>query len=500
MKKLTKIILLIFSSILLTLPLTYENLFFLAWLGFLPALQVFLQENNLKITFKFGWLWGWLLALGATYWLFHPINDFSGLPLPLVLLVLIILFAATGLFNALWAVIFKILTSGNNKFSVFIFAFSWVSMEFIRGLIFPYYPFGFIGLTQTGFDSIFQLAEIGGTYLITFLTLFISGLIFKFFRNKKGRYLLAVIIVLLTSYFYSSHLVNEVESTEAELQEMNFGIVTTEIDQEEKWQEENIERNLEIIAQDISKLFAEGAEVVITPETSLTFDYLRNEYYRDQFYEILEPQGHYMIGSQSRGEDLAGNYNSYFLLDADREVLFRYNKNDLIPGEIIPFSSIVEFFTGREWHSLTPGSEKTKFSFNTINGFEQNYRVLTCSEILYAPDDYDQLEEIDMIINPSNEAWFGDSNLQNQMWQAARMRAIETRTPVLKAGNKAYSGYISPLGEEQTVSQSENLTVSSGGVFPEKTFYQQYGDYPGYFSLISILVIIPGLKLIRAGD
>ena len=499
MKKSLDIILLLISAVLLTIPLSYHSLFFLVWLGFLPALKVFTELNNLKLSFKYGWLWGWFLALGASYWLFYPINDFSGLPLPMVLTVLAIIFAASGFFIAVWAWVFKVLSPASNNFSVLVFAFSWVSIEFIRGTIFPYFPFGFIGLTQTGFDSFLQLAEIGGTYFITFLTVIVSGILFKFFQRKKGRYLFLVFVLLLASYFYSSNLVSEVENADKEFEQINFGIVRTEIDQVEKWKEETIEDNLQIVAEDISSLFETEAEIVITPETSLTFDYLRNEYYRNLFYDNLDPRGHYMIGSQSRGEDLEENYNSYFLLDENKEVLFRYNKNDLIPGEVIPFSNVVEFFTGQEWYSLTSGTERTVFDFTTNSGYKQKYRVLTCSEILYAPDDYSELAEIDLIVNPSNEAWFGDTNLQNQMWEAARMRAVEIRAPVLKAGNKAKSGYISPLGEEELVKSSDNIAVNSGSVFAEKTFYQQYGDFPGYISLIMILIIIPAVKFIKAG-
>ena len=494
---LKKIILLIISAIMLSLPLGNRALYFLSWFGFLPALQVFCAESTFRNTGLLGWLWGWFLALGAGYWLYHPINDFSGLPYPLILVFVGLLLAVAGLFTAGWAVIFKLLSSGK-KFSVFIFSFTWVGFEFIRNLIFPYYPFGFLGLTQTGFDSFLQLAELGGTFLISLITALIAGFIFKFYRRRRLRYALLVLVIIFASYQYSSGALEEAESIwQEEKRSLSAGVVMTEVPQVEKWKEENIEKNLQIMAEDSSKLFEENAEIVFTPETGLTFDYLYNEYYRNMFLVHLEESGYLMIGSQARGDTPQDSLNSYFLLDDQGEVLERYNKNDLIPGEVIPFAGVVELFTGREWHSLTAGEERKPIDFETAGGEDAVFRVLTCSEILYASPDYSELDDIDFVLNPSNEAWFGDTNLQNQMWESARMRAVELRAPVIKSGNKAKGGYIAPTGGEELTEQSRRIEADIGRASQGLTPYQRYGDYAGYLSLVMMIIIFPGLKILR---
>ena len=494
---LEKIILLIISAVMLSLPLGNRSLFFLAWFGFLPALQVFGAESTIRNTVLLGWLWGWFMALGAGYWLYHPINDFSGLPYPLVLVFVGLLLAVAGLFTAGWAVIFKLLSSEEN-FSVLIFSFTWVGFEFIRNLLFTYYPFGFLGLTQTGFDSFLQLAELGGIFLISLVTALLAGFLFKFYRRRRLRYALLLLVIIFASYQYSSGALEEVESIwQEEKRSISAGVVMTEIPQVEKWLEENIERNLQIVAEDSTELFEQNAEIVFTPETSLTFDYLYNEYYRDMFLDHLEGSGYLMIGSQARGDTLQDSLNSYFLVDDQGDVLERYDKNDLIPGEVIPLAGVAELFTGREWHSLTAGEERKPIDFETGGGEEAVFRVLTCSEILYASPDYGELEDIDFVVNPSNEAWFGDTNLQNQMWESARVRAVELRLPVIKTGNKARGGYIDPSGGDEITEQSRRIEADIGKASQGLTPYQRYGDYTGYLSLVMMIIIFPGLKILR---
>ncbi len=498
-KHVKEILILLISAVLITLPLWNRQLYLLTWPGLIAGMAVFHRTKKLRGAFIKGWFWGGILALCFSYWLFHPIRNFSGLPLPMVLFLLVVLFAAAGIFYAMWASAYKILNPGD-EFSVLIAAFTWVSFEFLRAIFFPYFPFGFIGLTQTGFDTLLQLAEIGGVFLISFITILLSGLLYKFLLSKRFLYLLLVLIIFLSSSFYTSSLINERrEFWQENSRNFEAGIIMTGIDQEEKWEEENIEKNLKRVADKIESAFAKEADIVFTPETSLTFDYLRNEYYRDKFYDNLNPMGYFMVGSQSSGDDPAETLNSYFLIDEYKNIQGRYNKNDLIPGEVIPLAGVAEFFTGREWHSLTRGEEQEFMSFEASHEDDFSFRVLTCSEILYASDDYSRLNEVDMLVNPSNEAWFGDTNLQSQMWESARLRAVELRVPVFKSGNKAYSGYIEPDGEDRAVDDKyTTIDAAAGRASAEKTIYQRLGDYPGYISLVMMLIVIPGIRLYQA--
>lgn len=82
---------------------------------------------------------------------------------------------------------------------------------------------------------------------------------------------------------------------------------------------------------------------------------------------------------------------------------------------------------------------------------------MICSEILYPEYFKNEAEEIDFIVNQTNEAWFKNSKLlKNIMWQAAVMRAVENRTPVIKTGNLSYNGIIYPSGKYKRITSRQN--------------------------------------------
>ena len=483
------ILLMILSGILLTLPLGTPGLYWLAWFGLVPAILVMKKLSDYKQVLVYGWVLGITLAVGASYWLYHPINDFSGLPFPLVIIFLMILFILSGLNIGLWSLGYKFIERGSKKkASILLLAGSWVAFEYLINFILPYYPFGNLGLTQTGFDRFLQLSEYGGVFLLSFIVVLINGLIYKLITVRRLRYLLLIVIIFVTSGYFSGQALDRLENNQFQTGEIiDIGIIATEIPQEEKWQGQNIEEFTELIAEKTNQLYEDGARLVIMPETALTFDYPRNGYYRNMFQDLTELNGYLLLGSQAIRDEPTESYNSVFLLDDEYEILGRYDKIDLIPGEFIPLAGVAEFFTGYNWGSLTRGEEPEYFEIE-VDGIAASFRVLICSEILHRSADYADLSQHQFIVNPSNEGWFGDSNLQTQMWQSARLRAVETRMPVVKAGNKAIDGYVLPDGRYQEIVESSVIELELPAQDREPTVYQEYGNIIVYLSILITLL------------
>ena len=484
------ILFIILSGILLTLPLGNPGLYWLAWLGLVPTIMVMKKLKDYKRVLVYGWVLGFTMAVGASYWLYHPINDFSGLPYPLVIIFLVILFALSGLNMGLWSVAYKFIERGSKKkASLLLLAGSWVAFEYLINFIFPYYPFGNLGLTQTGFDRFLQLSEYGGVFLLSFIVVLINGLIYKIISVRRLRYFLLIIVIFVTAGYFSDQALDRLDSSQYQTGErIDIGIITTEIPQEEKWQGQNIEQFTELIAEETNQLYENGAGLVIMPETALTFDYPRNGYYRDMFQDLTELNGFLLLGSQAIRDEPTESYNSVFLLDNEYDIQGRYDKIDLIPGEFIPLAGVAEFFTGQLWGSITRGEEVEYFNFEYAEEAEASFRVLICSEILHRSIDYADLVNYQFIVNPSNEAWFGDGNLQTQMWQSARLRAVETRMPVVKAGNKAIDGYVLPDGRYQEIVESSVVEIELPAPGREPTVYQEYGDLIVYLSILITLL------------
>ena len=237
-----------------------------------------------------------------------------------------------------------------------------------------------------------------------------------------------------------------------------------------------------ILNKNIDKV--KNSQLVITPETSLTFDITRNEYYRDILKNKLKSLNTYLqVGSQAASvkDDNFKKYNSSFLISPAGKIENRYNKNRLVLfGEFIPFQKFVNNVAGTNLRSLTRGKGveifKTDFS---------NWKTVICSEILNPLFFQKNINKIDFVINQSNEAWYNKSNLKNQMWYGAKFRAVENRCSVVKAGNYAYNGLILPSGKQikRDVNKKESFVVEIK-INHTSTLYQKWGNYIGYISAI----------------
>ncbi len=470
------IIYLFFAGILYTISLSNPELFFLTWIAFLAVLAT-LNNSNLKESFYRGWILGTVVMIGSAYWLYFPLHDFSGLSNIIIIILLLLLYILMGIFYALWALIFKYI-NGKKEIHPLLFAASWTAFEFIRFKIVPVYPLAFTAYTQTGFRSLLQFADIGGMFFISFITALISAYIYKFIKNKKFKYIIPVIIIIILILSYGIYQFKQYEAKEYKT--IAVGIINTMVDQKDKWKSAWIEKNIDEIIS--SAVEFKNVELIISPETSLTFDIIRNEYYRDQFLKKAEDIDTYLqIGTQSIKENEDGKYNSVFLISPAGEIVNRYNKRLLVPfGEYIPFHNTFDILSTLNLKSLNKGEDEILFT-NSSTGWV----TAICSEIMY-PLIYNS--NFEFIVNHSNEAWYRESNLKPQMWSAAVFRAIEYRSSVVKSGNHSWSGYISPSGKHSNISKNGEDIAVNIKINKENTLYQQSKNFISWGALIIVVL------------
>ncbi len=470
---------------MLTLPISFPGVFFISWVGLIPFLYI-LEGSTPFEGFKKGTVLGIVIFLLTTGWIYYPLVYYSGLPWFFCIFLLLILFVLLGLIYGLWA--WLLLIIGGKKIKPFILALSWVTVEFLRYKFIPALPFSYLGYTQVSFLSILQIAEVGSFLLISFLVVLINGYFYKIVKEKRLRFLLPVIILFIIIFVYGAQQITYFQNKD--YKPIKVGVVMTNLDPEEKWAVKNIENNMDYLIEESSKL--KDLELVIWPESSLTFDLIRNEFYRNKFMDKLKKLNIYVqTGSLAIIDDDNKIYNSSFLIAPDNSIINRYNKIKLVPfGEYIPFQKLVKMLTGIEMVSEYPGGEVIIFSNENFS-----WKTAICSEILYPELVGKNIDEADFIVNQSNEAWYRRGNLQQQMWAAAIFRAVENRKTVVKSGNKSYSGFITPWGESRIKSRS----YSQPGVFEvpidinqRKTLYQKYSNLFGLIitSLTLVLLII----------
>ena len=200
---------------------------------------------------------------------------------------------------------------------------------------------------------------------------------------------------------------------------------------------------------------------------------------RPRLREATQNQAGLILGSLRRDE--AGqHYNSAFLLNADGNVTAHYDKRFLVPwGEFVPFRKMFPFVD-----KLAPGgdfgrgTEATILPFTRANGNVVKIAPLICYEIIYPFNTRKISQDADVIVNITNDAWFGDSLGPQQHFAMAQVRAVETGLPVIRVANTGISAVIHPDGGYYLESLRYGVKGSGNAILLGRvnTLYSAWGE------------------------
>jgi apolipoprotein N-acyltransferase len=185
------------------------------------------------------------------------------------------------------------------------------------------------------------------------------------------------------------------------------------------------------------------------------------------------------------------DYNSAIIVGADGARVGRYDKIHLVPfGEYVPFQRLLFFahkLTGRV-SKFTRGDERKVFR---LNG--HRYGVFICYEAVFA-DEVRQFAQLgaEVLVNVSDDGWYGDTSAPWQHLNMARMRAIENRRWILRDTNNGVTAVIDPYGRvRQSIPRHQTDVLPAGyGFRDDVTFYTTHGDVFGWACAILGLGIV----------
>jgi apolipoprotein N-acyltransferase len=217
----------------------------------------------------------------------------------------------------------------------------------------------------------------------------------------------------------------------------------------------------------------------------------------------------------SLGEDFSPNedqdeqegreYNSALVIGADGARVGRYDKIHLVPfGEYIPFRRLLFFahkLTGRV-SDFTRGDQRKVFILAGQNGQRHRYGVFICYESAFA-DEVRQFARLgaEVLVNISDDAWYGDTSAPWQHLNIARMRAIENRRWILRDTNNGVTAVIDPYGRvRQSIPRhAVDALPAEYGFRSDVTFYTAHGDIFGWLCVVLSLGMVgwSARKLLR---
>lgn len=384
-----------------------------------------------------GFAFGWGLFMGGVSWLYVALHDVGGMPAPLAALAIALFCAYLALYPALAGWLTVRLQPRSPWRFVLLAASAWMLTESLRGWVFTGFPWLALGYAQTPPSPLAGYAAVLGVYGLSWLSVFGAGLLAMLFAWRASRAAAVGVAVALVA---GGVLLAGHPWTEPIGAPFTVRLVQTNIPQTLKWQPEMLGRWLD----KNNRLAREGdAALTILPETTLPL-----------LAEQLPPD--YLPGleafARARGADILFGvfqrdgedhiYNSALSLGAHG--VQGYAKHHLVPfGEYSPPA----FGWVYQWLSI-PMSDQTRGRADQppLHFGDQRVAINICYEDLFGAEIARAVPQATLLLNLSNLAWYGDSFAQPQHLQIARLRALETGRPMLRATNTGMTAIVAPDG------------------------------------------------------
>lgn len=487
------------SAILFIFSFPGYNLDFLIFFSLVPVFFVFTRSSEKK--FKKGFIFGIIVSTLSLIWLAPTISDFGGLPLISAIAAITLLGTYLGIYKGFFAFLFPE-NIKNQISSLFIIPAIWTGLDYLTSVIFTGFPWVFPGYALINRLEIIQISSITGVYGLTFFVVFINTGIFLILNNilqkKKFEVLANFKIVLLMVIFSAglfsfgtlnlkktNNLINNADNAKIMLLQAN-------IPPENKHEPESLMKIFNKFLK-MSQSTNNNYHLAVWPETALPYPVFWNEDMTEILNHHAEKNGNQLVGTLDikRDENLKFimKNRAALFLKSDQNKKDSYDKIHLVPfGEYIPLKKQFPFLE----KFIVPAGEFTPGEENRIIEIDKmKIAVKICFEIIFPDLVRRQINKGgNIIINMTNDAWFGKSSGPYQHLAIARFRAVENRRSIARCANTGISAHILPTGEIKSfagISQKKAL-VKSLPLIHEKTFYTTHGDFFAYFCLVMLLL------------
>jgi len=497
---LRKVLLALLSGVLLTASFPPGRLSFLSWIALVPLLKG-LEGTSPYRGFKLGLMAGTVHFLTLMYWILVVLGHYGNLSMIVSLGPLILL----TLYLALYLAIFAALTAclKGSYFDLFFMASFWVSLEYVRGIFLTGMPWCLLGYTQYKQLHLIQIADLVGVYGPSFFIVLLNGLIYHIISKQYWKVrgplkweVLAVALVAAGTFAYGQYRLSGVMGEEKPGPIIRTAIIQANIDQSIKW-DPAYQTSTMVTYQRLTRSTHNfKPDLIVWPETALPFFFQDNPRFSSQVFSMAEEAGALLIFGSPAYERTRGTtryYNRAYLLAPDpRQPPQYYDKVHLVPfGEYVPLKKILSFVS-----RLVPATGDFEEGKKTapLENDDMSMGILICFEAVF-PELARNLtkEGANILVNLTNDAWFGTTSAPYQHLSMAVFRSVENHRPMIRAANTGFSAFIGPQGKILELSglfQQEVLEAPVDISNSSLTIYTRFGDF-----FVIFLLIISFLKV-----
>jgi len=512
--------LVLLSAALQVVIFPLPGLYGLAWIAVAPLLVAILrtrvaetlqldgQERLLPATpgqgFVLGYGCGILWFAGTCYWVFDTMHRYGGLPIPVAALVLILFCMYVGLYHGLFGLLLawvagsksggKTVLAGVSMRRALVAApFLWVAVELARTRI-TAFPWELLGYSQTGNFALTRIATLTGVYGLSFEIVLVNGVFAAAFlvaKEQRKRLLLAAcgaVVILQMGQWLAPPAVAADHT--ALLVQPNIPIEEGAL-----WTKDYFEGTLrELTTMSLhprGEKAGQHYDPIVWPESPSPF-YTNDPLFRGAVSDLAKESGSWVVAGaigitpllQSGGQN-SQIFNSAALVNPRGEWVGRYDKVHLVPfGEYLPFPQVFAFAGGL---TKEVGEFQHGASHAPLAAGSERLGTFICYESIF-PDEVrlGPQQGAQVLVNISNDGWYGDSGAWKQHLQQTQMRAIENGRWLLSATNTGMTASMDPYGRIVAATERKMRTALAApyALRSGTTLYTRYGDWFAYLCAI----------------
>ena len=483
---LRKGLLAVLSGVLLALSFPKFGHGAVAWVALAPLMLALAQSSGGLDAFRLGYITGAVSSVGIVYWTALVVVQYGGLSLPVGIGVMGLLCLALALFPSLFGWMVGAWRRAFGPPALLLAPLAWVATEILRAHTLFNFSWCLLGYSQHANLPVIQIARYGAVYGVSFVVASVSAVLaYGVTETRPGPRRAAAVGTAVLVAAVLAHGFWWLSRPVPESGRVRVGLVQAAILQDDKWAPQKAWENIDLHLALTRRAAEQGARLVVWPESAVPFYFDRSPPLAAELQDLVRQRGIYLIfGNDDRETKDERNERFWVgakMLTPEGDLGLRYHKIRLVPfGEYVPIQSVltlggrVSAKVVRQVADFTPGEE---YSTGLVDG----HRIGTfiCYEAIF-PDAVREFAAggAELLVNITNDAWYGRTSAPYQHMAMATLRAVENGKYLVRAANTGITAVVDPRGRvlERTALFDRTLVVREVPFVPGLTFYARYGD------------------------
>ena len=475
-----------------------------AVIGLSSFFYILNQQTHAKTAFLCGWWFGFGHFMSGLYWISWALlvdaEKFAWL-IPLAITIIPALLAFYSAITAWLVFLYSGKPSTPRKYlwKILFFASIYTTMEIIRGYVFSGFPWNPLGYLWTISPEMLQLAQITGIWGLSFLTIFTFTIPVLFFcQNAPGKKTILSLCLIPLLSVYLAGFYRLAQAHYEFVPTITLRIVQGNIAQNEKWQDNTRYHTIKKYLNLTKSTGFDDITHVVWPETAIP-EFINHLPILETMIAKTAPKNGAIITGALRAEitplgHIEKMWNALYVITRDG-IQQTYDKHHLVPfGEYVPLRSMIPMVEKITHGNIdfSAGPEPTTIKTDHFPPFSP----LICYEVIFPGHVTNKTAPAQLMINITNDAWYGMTAGPYQHLNLARIRSVEEGIPLIRAANNGISAVINPYGQiiaKTKLGTTDIIDSPLPKALGKPTIYSQFGNSILY-CMLGIAISLAMLK------